>query len=112
MATQFEDRSIVVHPRPKKSLLPPPSKKRRTNPAIEEISFDFSAREDYLTGFHKRKVARAKQAQDEAKVKEREERIVTRKQVRHFCDWERAGGLLRGLFGVRSRGLEGDEPCA
>jgi len=36
----------------------------------------------YLTGFHKRKVQRAKQAQEEAAKKAREERITTRKQLR------------------------------
>jgi len=69
-------------PRPKKSLLPPPSKKRKTHSAIEEINFDFDARADYLTGFHKRKVLRSQRAQDEAAKKAREERIETRKQLR------------------------------
>lgn len=71
-------------PRPKKSVLPPPSKKRKTNSTIEEINFDFSAREDYLTGFHKRKLQRVKMAQEEAAKKEREERIRMRKQVREL----------------------------
>jgi hypothetical protein len=73
---------MFVRPRPKKSLLPPPAKRRKTASAIEEISFDFDARADYLTGFHKRKVQRAKQAQEEAAKKAREERIAARKQVR------------------------------
>ncbi|KAL3418216.1 nucleolar protein nop25 [Phlyctema vagabunda] len=77
------DTSMFVRPRPKKSLLPPPSKKRRTNnSAIEEISFDFDARAEYLTGFHKRKVQRAKAAQEQAAKLAREERITTRKQLR------------------------------
>ncbi|RFU36144.1 hypothetical protein B7463_g202, partial [Scytalidium lignicola] len=69
-------------PRPKKSVLPPLSKKRKTTSSVEEISFDFSAREDYLTGFHKRKVHRVKMAQEEAAKKDREERIRMRKQLR------------------------------
>lgn len=72
---------IFNHPRPKKSLLPPPPKKRKTDHKIEEISFDFSAREDYLTGFHKRKVQRATRAKAEAEKKAKEEKIVLRKQV-------------------------------
>jgi ribosomal RNA-processing protein 17 len=72
---------MFVHPRPKKSLLPPPNKRRRTTSAIEEINFDFDARADYLTGFHKRKVQRAKQAQEENAKKAKEERVVMRKQV-------------------------------
>lgn len=73
---------IFNHPRPQKSLLPPPSKRRKVDHKIEEISFDFDARADYLTGFHKRKVQRTKQAQLEAEKKAKEEKIVIRKQVR------------------------------
>jgi ribosomal RNA-processing protein 17 len=75
---------IFNNPRPKKSLLPPPSKKRKTDHKIEEISFDFSAREDYLTGFHKRKVQRATKAKAEAEKKAREEKLLLRKQVGCF----------------------------
>ena len=32
------------------TLANPPSKKRKVTSEIEEITFDFSAREDYLTG--------------------------------------------------------------
>ena len=77
---------IFNHPRPKKSAFSGPApKKRKTDHKIEEISFDFDARADYLTGFHKRKVHRAKQAQAEAATKAKEERIVLRKQVRLSC---------------------------
>jgi ribosomal RNA-processing protein 17 len=69
---------IFNHPRPKKSVLPPPSKKRKTEHKIEEISFDFEKRADYLTGFHKRKVARVKMARAEAEKKAREERVGVR----------------------------------
>jgi len=48
----------------------------------EEVTFDFDKREEYLTGFHKRKVERQKQAETIAKQKEREERIQHRKEVR------------------------------
>jgi ribosomal RNA-processing protein 17 len=72
---------MFVHPRPKKSLLPHPAKRRKTHSTIEEINFDYDARADYLTGFHKRKVQRVKQAQEEAAKKAKQERIATRKQV-------------------------------
>ena len=62
-------------------MLPPSKKKRKTTPAIEEINFDLSAREDYLTGFHKRKLQRTKRAKEEAAKKEREEKIAARKLV-------------------------------
>lgn len=73
--------NMFARPRPKKSLLPPPAKRRKTTSAIEEINFDFDSRADYLTGFHKRKVQRVKRAQEEAEKKVKEERIVARKQV-------------------------------
>ncbi len=72
---------IFNTPRPKRPLLPNPNKKRKTEHKVEEISFDNDARADYLTGFHKRKVERAKRAKAEAEKKMREERVVVRKQV-------------------------------
>lgn len=61
--------------------LPPPKKKRKSASAIEEISFDFSAREEYLTGFHKRKLQRIKHAKEEAAKKDREDKLTARKIV-------------------------------
>ncbi len=61
--------------------LPLPRKKRKSTSAIEEISFDFSAREDYLTGFHKRKLQRIKHAKEEAAKKDREDKLSARKIV-------------------------------
>lgn len=73
---------MFAQPRPKKSLLPPPVKKRKTEHAIEEISFDTDARQEYLTGFRKRKLQRVKRAQEEAEKRAKEERREARKQVR------------------------------
>ncbi|KAL9137089.1 MAG: hypothetical protein Q9175_001711 [Cornicularia normoerica] len=61
---------------------PPPRKKRKSASAIEEISFNFNAREDYLTGFHKRKQLRIKHAKEEAAKKEREGKLTARKILR------------------------------
>lgn len=72
---------MFAKPRPKKSILPPPNKKRRTTSAVEEISFDHDAREEYLSGFHKRKQQRIKRAQEEAAKNARLEKIEARKQV-------------------------------
>ncbi|KAH3954743.1 hypothetical protein HBI56_039150 [Parastagonospora nodorum] len=61
----------------------PPTKKRKIAVTVpEKIEFDFSAREEYLTGFHKRKVARQKFAQDEAAKREKEEKLRFRKELR------------------------------
>ncbi|KAK2742152.1 nucleolar protein 12 [Colletotrichum kahawae] len=73
---------MFARPRPKKSALPPPPKKRKAESAVEEVNFDFDAREDYLTGFHKRKLQRVKFAQEQAAKKAREEKIELRKQVK------------------------------
>jgi len=82
MATSMLQPGIFNNPRPKRNLLPNPNKKRKTEHNVEEISFDDNARADYLTGFHKRKVERAKRAKAEAEKKMREERVGMRKQVR------------------------------
>jgi ribosomal RNA-processing protein 17 len=67
----------------------PASKKRKIgSKAPAEITFDFAAREEYLTGFHKRKQARIKHAQEEAAKKEKEERLRMRREVgAAFSDW-------------------------
>lgn len=69
-------------PRAKKNTFVPPPKKRKATHSLEEIKFDFDARSDYLTGFHKRKLQRIKTAQEEAAKRERQEKIELRKQVR------------------------------
>ena len=63
--------------------MPPPLKRRKIERSNrpEEIQFDSAARADYLTGFHKRKQARIKHAQEIAAKKEREDRIRDRKEV-------------------------------
>ncbi|KAK6080249.1 nucleolar protein 12 [Seiridium cupressi] len=73
---------FTTHPRPKKSILPPLSRKRKAAHTIEEVSFNPDARQEYLTGFHKRKLQRAKRAQEEAAKREKEEKLVARKQMR------------------------------
>jgi ribosomal RNA-processing protein 17 len=59
----------------------PPRKRRKSSNAVEEVVFDLSARADYLTGFHKRKLQRIKHAKEEAAKREKAERIAVRKRV-------------------------------
>lgn len=54
---------------------------RKIATAIDEITFNASAREEYLTGFHKRKLQRVQKAKEENIRKEREEKIKARKKV-------------------------------
>lgn len=67
----------------KLDIMAPPSKKRKLKQQskTEEVVFDPSARFDYLTGFHKRKLERAKKAQEAAALKARQEKIDDRKKV-------------------------------
>jgi len=63
-------------------MAPPASKKRKTTVTVpEKIDFDFAAREEYLTGFHKRKLARIKHAQEENAKREKEEKLRLRREV-------------------------------
>ncbi len=72
---------MFARPRVKKGALLPPPKKRKVQHLIEEFKFDNDARDDYLNGFHKRKLQRVKNAQDQAAKRAREEKIEMRKQV-------------------------------
>lgn len=67
-------------PRPRSKNVPPPPKRRKTS-AVEEVVFDPAARADYLTGFHKRKQARIKHAQEIAVKREKEEKRRDREEV-------------------------------
>ena len=58
-----------------------PKKQRKSASTVEDITFDFGAREDYLLGFHKRKLQRIKRAREEAEKKDREEKVTARKLV-------------------------------
>lgn len=60
-----------------------PNAKRRklASTQVEEINFDPAARQEFLTGFRKRKQQRAKHAQEVAEKRAREDRIEARKQV-------------------------------
>jgi hypothetical protein len=62
----------------------PHVKRRKVASATEEINFDPTARHDFLTGFHKRKQQRIKDAQEYAEKKAREEKREDRKKVWHF----------------------------
>jgi len=59
----------------------PPKRRRLASAAVEEIRFDPAARQEYLTGFHKRKLQRVKQAHEAAEKKARLERIKERRKV-------------------------------
>ena len=61
----------------------PVNKKRKLKHQnqVEQLSFDPAARQEYLTGFRKRKQQRIQHAKDAAVKREREERVQDRRQV-------------------------------
>lgn len=60
----------------------PSAKRRKTaHHGVEEVKFDVAARQEFLTGFRKRKQARIQHAQKVAAEKERLAKIEERKQV-------------------------------
>lgn len=58
------------------------AEKQAKKHAVNEVTFDKESREEYLTGFHKRKLQRKKKAQEYNKEQERLARIEERKQLR------------------------------
>ncbi|KAK6832919.1 nucleolar protein 12-domain-containing protein [Apiospora arundinis] len=73
---------MFARPRPKKNILHAPSKKRKNTHTIEEITYDPESRSEYLTGFHKRKLQRVKNAQEQAAKQARQEKIDARREHR------------------------------
>lgn len=57
-------------------------KRKLAEGQVEDLTFDPSARQEYLTGFHKRKQARIQTAREAAIKREKEERAKERKAVR------------------------------
>ncbi|KAG1751654.1 nucleolar protein 12-domain-containing protein [Suillus paluster] len=58
------------------------AKKREKRNQIKEVLFDEDARREFLTGFHKRKVAKKEEAIKKAKLREKQERLDTRREHR------------------------------
>ena len=65
--------------------------------AVEAISFDPEARQEYLSGFHKRKVQRAEHGRELAQKKLKEATVQARKEVDHICEdrYRNTGKLMR-----------------
>ncbi|KIW72646.1 hypothetical protein PV04_00826 [Phialophora macrospora] len=90
--------------------MPPPTKRRRIEPiVVEEIAFDPAARYDYLTGFHKRKVQRAKHAREAAERRAKVEKLEGRKQLREQrkAELERHVEEVNAMLGLPAATEEG-----
>ncbi|KAL2860883.1 rRNA-processing protein RRP17 [Aspergillus lucknowensis] len=70
----------------------PHSKKRKLNSQVEEVKFDPAARQQFLTGFRKRKQQRIRHAQEIAEQKVREAKREERRKMREerTAEFERA----------------------
>lgn len=70
----YSDRGICA-------MAPPRKRTKLSTDQPAEILFDVTARQDYLTGFHKRKVARKEHAKETAIKRAKEEKVQERRQV-------------------------------
>nr|GAT56799.1 predicted protein [Mycena chlorophos] len=87
------------------------AKKRAKNAQITEIVFDEDARREFLTGFHKRKVAKADAARKKAAERERQERLEARRQQRRDLR-QRAlenAAQVESAYGATANDSEDDE---
>lgn len=66
---------------PRQAPRVPPAKRRKTTTQVEELKFDPEARNEWLTGFRKRKQQRIKHAQEQSAKIEKEEKVKARKEV-------------------------------
>ncbi|KAH9994952.1 nucleolar protein 12-domain-containing protein [Russula compacta] len=60
------------------------AKKRQRLGQINAIVFDEDARREFLTGFHKRKLAKKEEGKKKAQAREKEERLETRREQRRM----------------------------
>ncbi|QDS72819.1 hypothetical protein FKW77_006760 [Venturia effusa] len=90
----------------------PATKKRKIQmgKAPAEILFDTAAREDYLTGFHKRKLQRIKQAQELAAQAAKEEKKLHRREIREERRKELADHVLAVQKAIESANGVLDNP--
>lgn len=60
-------------------------KKKQKKEQVKEVLFDDTARREFLTGFHKRKLARKEAGKAKALEKERQHRLEERREVQIPC---------------------------
>ncbi|KAJ7780552.1 nucleolar protein 12-domain-containing protein [Mycena maculata] len=87
------------------------AKKKAKSTQIKEILFDDDARREFLTGFHKRKLAKADAARKKAIEREKQERLETRRQQRRELR-ERAienAAQVEKAYGAMEDGDDEDE---
>ncbi|KAJ3748868.1 nucleolar protein 12-domain-containing protein [Lentinula detonsa] len=87
------------------------AKKRAKRHQVKEVIFDDAARHDFLTGFHKRKVAKTEAAKKKALEREKQQRQQDRREQRRILR-ERAAenaAEIEKAFGATSASPEDQE---
>ncbi|KJA29039.1 hypothetical protein HYPSUDRAFT_33549 [Hypholoma sublateritium FD-334 SS-4] len=88
------------------------AKRRARSEQVKEVIFDDDARREFLTGFHKRKLAKAEAARAKAKQREKEERQESRReQRRHLREkaLENAAHVEKAYGATTDADLEADD---
>ncbi|KAI0305546.1 hypothetical protein B0F90DRAFT_1698947, partial [Multifurca ochricompacta] len=85
-------------------------KKRQKSKQVEAVVFDEIARSEFLTGFHKRKLAKKEESKKKALAREKQERLEARREQRRMLADQAAqnAAKVEEAFGgfVQSFGLE------
>lgn len=82
LCTNNLDLNSIIHTAMGQQMKNLKKRKLVAAPKVEEINFDSANREEWLTGFHKRKVQRAKHAAENAAKQYKEDKKAMRKKVR------------------------------
>ncbi|KAL1745683.1 nucleolar protein 12-domain-containing protein [Schizophyllum fasciatum] len=87
------------------------AKRRAKKNQVKEIVFDDAARRDFLTGFHKRKVARTDAARKKAMEREKQQRLETRREQRQILREQAAENAanVEAAYGALINGEDSDE---
>lgn len=87
------------------------AKKKAKREQIKEILFDDEARREFLTGFHKRKLAKAEAARSKAKEREKQERLEARREQRRMLREQAAenSAQVEKAYGAIFAGQSDDE---
>ncbi|KAI5827284.1 hypothetical protein K523DRAFT_418582 [Schizophyllum commune Tattone D] len=87
------------------------AKRRAKKNQVKEIVFDDTARREFLTGFHKRKVARTDAARKKAMEKEKQARLEARREQRQILREQAAenAATVEAAYGALINGEDADE---
>ncbi|THX40401.1 hypothetical protein D6D10_03533 [Aureobasidium pullulans] len=99
---------------PRQAPRAPPAKRRKTTTQVDELKFDPEARNEWLTGFRKRKQQRIKHAQEQSAKIEKEEKVRARKEMRdqRKVDLERHVAEVNDLLRKANKDSDDEDSAA